>query len=313
MEVWAPHSGARLDDAAQFNELPVALRAELVLTLAGKALKQSHMLRALDVNLMEHLATFGMPRPLVAGHDLYQEGEQAESFWVLQEGEIHVFRGIHDIGAISAPAVIGQASIFAHVMDDCKTRLHTSACILIHELTVVQCFLAWSSCSYHSQFSICCAAVRAWTNCSLWQFPGTTFGRILSYHPKILINLAFKYRDHLIILQEKWGEKAPERISRMIKDLGSIAEQIARSEPEVSLKSDSKKSFEVFTEELHKNHDEFMYLSENYDNSDFHSLSADSVLAHDSGRTRENTDSVHIPIGSGNNNDGDQVDTSNTT
>lgn len=136
------------------------------------------------------------------------------------------------------------------------------------------------------------------------------FGRILSYHPKILINLAFKYRDHLIILQEKWGEKAPERISRMIKDLESIAEQIARSEPEVSLKSDSKKSFEVFTEELHQNHDEFMYLSENYDNSDFHSLSADSVLVHDS-RAHEN-DSVHIPIGSSNN-DGDRIDASNIT
>lgn len=155
--------------------------------------------------------------------------------------------------------------------------------------------------------------MRAWTNCSLWQFPGTTFGRILSYHPKILINLAFKYRDHLIILQEKWGDKAPERISRMIKDLESIAEQIARSEPEVSLKSDSKKSFEIFTEELHENHDEYMYLSENYDNSDFHSLSADSVLPnlgrHGSSRTHEH-DSVHIPIGSSNNNDGD---TSNIT
>lgn len=107
----------------------MALRAELVLTLAGKALKQSHMLRALDVSLMEHLATFGVPKPLVAGHDLYQEGEQAESFWVLQEGEIHVYRGIYDIGVISAPAVVGQASIFAHIMEDCKTRLHTSTWI----------------------------------------------------------------------------------------------------------------------------------------------------------------------------------------
>lgn len=153
--------------------------------------------------------------------------------------------------------------------------------------------------------------MRAWTNCSLWEFPGTTFGRILSYHPKILVSLACKYRDHLISLQSKWGEKAPERITRMIKDLEGIIEQIARSEPEVTLKSDSKKSFEIFTEELHRNHDEYMYLSENYDNSDFHSLSLHSEHADNSNRTEHENDSIHIPIGPSNNDGRD--DTSNTT
>eukprot|EP00889_Picochlorum_renovo_P008001 jgi/Picre1/35031/NNA_002496.t1 len=80
LEVWAPHFGAHLDDAGHFKELPVALRAELVLSLAGEALQNSHMLSSLDDDLMEFLATLGVPHPVIAGHDLFREGQPSDSF-----------------------------------------------------------------------------------------------------------------------------------------------------------------------------------------------------------------------------------------
>ncbi len=198
LEVWAPHFGARMDDLSQFKELPAALRAELILSLAGDALKQSYTLSALDVDLMEFLATLGLPHPLVAGHDLYREGEKAEDFWVLQEGELTVMRGIRRVGVITGPAVIGQSGIFSNLLEDCQSRMHT---------------------------------MRASVNCTLWQFSGATFSRILLYRPKVLVRLALRYRDHLMHVQRKFGERAPYRVHRMIDKLGEICHLVANNQP----------------------------------------------------------------------------------
>lgn len=198
LEVWAPHFGARMDDISQFKELPAALRAELILSLAGDALKQSYTLSALDLDLLEFLATLGLPHPLVAGHDLYREGEAANDFWVLQEGELTVMRGIRSVGIITGPAVIGQSGIFSTILEDCQSRMHT---------------------------------IRASVNCTLWQFSGSTFARILLYRPKVLVRLALRYRDHLMHLQRKFGQRAPYRVHRMIEKLGEIAHLVANNKP----------------------------------------------------------------------------------
>ena len=190
LEVWAPHCGVRLDDADKFRELPAALRAELVLSLSGEALRRSYMLSALDMDMMEFLATLGLPFPLIAGHDLYMEGAPADKFWVLQEGELTVMRGITKIGVIVGPAVIGQAAIFSKLLDDCQNRMHT---------------------------------MRAAVNCTLWEFAAGPFSHMLRYRPKVLVRLCLRYRDHLMHLQRKFGKRAPRRVYRMIESLGTIA------------------------------------------------------------------------------------------
>ena len=198
MEVWAPHCGAQLDDKRNFQELPAALRAELVLSMSGGALRQSYMLSALDLDLVEFLATLGLPSPLIAGHDLYTEGESASKFWVLQEGELAVMRGISKIGTIVGPAVVGQASIFSNLLEDCQRRTHT---------------------------------MRAAVNCTLWEFSGETFSYMLRYRPKVLVRLCLRYRDHLMLLKRKFGNQTPQRIDRMIERLGLIAHAISNDEP----------------------------------------------------------------------------------
>lgn len=48
LQVWAQHTGAGMPEAEYFSELPVALRGEIVLSLAEEALAESHMFRQLS-------------------------------------------------------------------------------------------------------------------------------------------------------------------------------------------------------------------------------------------------------------------------
>lgn len=226
LEVWAPHFGAHLDDAAHFKELPVALRAELVLSLAGEALQNSHMLSSLDDDLMEFLATLGVPHPVVAGHDLFREGQPSDSFWVLQEGEMAVLRGIKQIGVITGPAVLGQAAIFAGMLTDCENRMHT---------------------------------IRASTNCTLWEFPGISFGQVLRYRPKALVRIALRYRESLMHLQRKYGTQLPHRIGRMIDELGHIAHQVSSQQ---SFVTSSGKTVHIHEEAIDKDHEDTFHFPE---------------------------------------------------
>ncbi|KAI8110821.1 hypothetical protein M9434_004395 [Picochlorum sp. BPE23] len=226
LEVWAPHFGAHLDDAGHFKELPVALRAELVLSLAGEALQNSHMLSSLDDDLMEFLATLGVPHPVIAGHDLFREGQPSDSFWVLQEGEMAVLRGIKQIGVITGPAVLGQAAIFAGMLTDCENRMHT---------------------------------IRASTNCTLWEFPGISFGQVLRYRPKALVRIALRYRESLMHLQRKYGTQLPHRIARMIDELGNIAHQVSSQQ---SFVTSSGKTVHIHEEAIDKGHEDTFHFPE---------------------------------------------------
>lgn len=67
-------------------DLPVPLRGEIVSRLAGPALARSHVLRRLDEGVRGQLASAAVPVRLVAGHNLYEEGDDSRSFFFLQEG-----------------------------------------------------------------------------------------------------------------------------------------------------------------------------------------------------------------------------------
>jgi len=172
--------------------------------------------------LMEFLATLGVPRPVVAGHDLFREGQPSDSFWVLQEGEMAVLRGIKKIGMITGPAVLGQAAIFAGMVTDCENRMHT---------------------------------IRASTNCTLWEFPGISFGQVLRYRPRALVRIALRYRESLMHLQRKYVTQLPHRIGRMIDELGQIAHQVSSQQ---SFVTSSGKTFYIH-EDNDKDHDVFHF------------------------------------------------------
>eukprot|EP00887_Chlorella_sp_A99_P004770 scaffold4.g4770.t1 len=131
-------------------------RGEIVSALAGEALRQSRMFNLLD----EALASVALPVRLVAGHNLFEEGEEAEDWYILQQGEAASFRGTQRVTRLHGPALVGQAAIFSRHLEDARRRLHT---------------------------------VRAVTNCTLWRFSGARLARMLKHDPAALPPLCRSY------------------------------------------------------------------------------------------------------------------------
>ncbi|KAG7668893.1 hypothetical protein Ndes2437B_g06625 [Nannochloris sp. 'desiccata'] len=182
-ELWAPHGGGLLD-ADYFLELPVVLRGRIVARLAGEAIRGSKMLGKLNPEIQAHLAEGAVPLKLLAGHNLCEEGDLAEKFWVLQEGKVRFFRGVHATGEVHAPAVIGQAAVFAPWISDCRERMHT---------------------------------VRGVTSCSLWLFNSRPLQKVAKHDPSVLRVLCKSYLQYLTGVEQRWksGAPVPKRVPRI--------------------------------------------------------------------------------------------------
>ncbi|KAL4442414.1 hypothetical protein ABPG77_004998 [Micractinium sp. CCAP 211/92] len=196
VQVWAPHAG--INDSEHFEDLPIHLRGEIVRTMAGDALRSSSMFRLLSEEMRAQLADAALPVRLVAGHNLYEEGDTADSFFVLQEGEAVALRGTHRVHALHGPALVGQAAVFSHYVSQCRKRLHT---------------------------------VRAVTNCTLWEFRGGHLAKLLKGCPAFMPPLCESYLQYLAGLrrriQEK-GQPVPKRVQRIEREVQALAEK-ARS------------------------------------------------------------------------------------
>jgi CRP-like cAMP-binding protein len=179
-ELWAPHGGGILD-AAYFLELPVVLRGRIVARLAGDAIRGSKMLGKLHPEVQAHLAEGAVPQRLLAGHNLCEEGDLADKFWVLQEGKVKFYRGIHVTGELHAPAVIGQAAVFAPWISDCQVRMHT---------------------------------VRGVSSCSLWEFSGRPLQKVAKHNPSVLIVLCESYLQYLAGVEQRQYQQRDQQPRR---------------------------------------------------------------------------------------------------
>lgn len=191
VKVWAPHAG--MDDATYFEDLPMDLRGEIVRGLAGETLRHSHMFRLLDDEMRAQLAGVARPVRLVAGHNLFQEGDDADAFYVLQEGEAEALRGTSRIHGLHGPALVGQAAVFREYVEECSWRLHT---------------------------------VRAITNCTLWEFQGTQLAKMLKHSPGFLPPLCESYLQHLEELCRHIAERGEERVPKRVRRMQSKIEAL---------------------------------------------------------------------------------------
>ncbi|KDD75349.1 hypothetical protein H632_c729p1 [Helicosporidium sp. ATCC 50920] len=162
LEAWAPHADTM--DMARFSSLPPALRAEVVLELAGSAVASSRLLGRLNPEIAAHMACSALPVRLVAGHDLYCEGDPADSFFVLQGGACVAYRGLTVLAVLHGPALLGQASIFGEAVQECSERTQS---------------------------------VRALTNCSLLRFEVGALQRLARRDPSLLLGITRAYVEHL--------------------------------------------------------------------------------------------------------------------
>jgi CRP-like cAMP-binding protein len=197
-ELWAPHGGGLLD-ADYFLELPVVLRGRIVARLAGEAIRGSKMLGKLYPEVQAHLAEGAVPVRLLAGHNLCEEGDTANKFWVLQEGKVRFYRGISITGEVHAPAVIGQAAVFAPWISECRERMHT---------------------------------VRGVTSCSLWEFNSRPLQKVSKHRPRVLRVLCESYLQYLSGVEQrsKSGGKISKKVPRIKKQVEKILKKAEQKE-----------------------------------------------------------------------------------
>lgn len=77
---------AEVNDETFWAELPAALRTDMALELARPLFKHSDIFRALDASAERLVATRLQPCVVPAGHNVAQEGDDADALYLLQEG-----------------------------------------------------------------------------------------------------------------------------------------------------------------------------------------------------------------------------------
>ncbi len=81
-------SRAEVNDEDFWSELPAALRTDMALELARPLFAHSDIFRALDESAERQVAARLQPCLVPAGHNVAQEGDDADALYLLQEGAL---------------------------------------------------------------------------------------------------------------------------------------------------------------------------------------------------------------------------------
>ncbi|GAB4823679.1 hypothetical protein N2152v2_010725 [Parachlorella kessleri] len=213
LEVWAQHTGAGMPEGEYFEELPVGLRGEIVLNLAGAALAQSYLFCNLGGEVRAQLAASATPVRLVAGHNLYEEGDDADAFYVLQEGEAVAIHGMQRTVRYHSPALLGQSAVFASTLPDCRQRMHTGKEGAAP--TLCRCFAV--------------PHMRALTNSTLWRFPVKPINKLAQHQPGILVALCQSYLQYIeeVLSAARSKGKSMPRLVRIRKQVEGLLEKVS--------------------------------------------------------------------------------------
>lgn len=116
------------DEAQIFRELPYALRNEVSWQLCKAVFSSEAVLKDLDHNTKQVLASKMTPLKLAPGHMLCHQGGQADRIWLLQEGQAALCPGpLVDVAMLQHKTHRILPSILHHplVMPDTSTELQT--------------------------------------------------------------------------------------------------------------------------------------------------------------------------------------------
>lgn len=78
--------GADANDSMFWAELPAALRTDMALELAGPIFRHSDIFKGMAPASERLVATRLTPLVVPAGHNIVQEGDDADALFLLQEG-----------------------------------------------------------------------------------------------------------------------------------------------------------------------------------------------------------------------------------
>ncbi|BDA43675.1 probable potassium voltage-gated channel subfamily H member 7 [Coccomyxa sp. Obi] len=114
-EVWLPYT--EVNDEDFWTELPAALRTDMALELARPLFAHSDIFKALDDSAERQVAARLQPSMVPAGHNVTQEGDDADALYLLQEGELLIMRHTEEVRLVTAPAIVGE-SVLLNLLPD---------------------------------------------------------------------------------------------------------------------------------------------------------------------------------------------------
>ncbi|KAK9812616.1 hypothetical protein WJX72_000666 [[Myrmecia] bisecta] len=159
-DIWARQADWK--DEQFFAELPAATRSRVAGHMLRQVLQTSDIFRCLSSEARERIAGKVHPRMVSPGHDLCEQGEEADCMWILQEGDILSLRCGREVGVLEPPAVLGEA-------------------VILPEL------------GRHRAFTF-----RAVTWCTVWELRLVDIRVLLNVYPELLDKMVHAFMERLL-------------------------------------------------------------------------------------------------------------------
>lgn len=126
-EVYIRHR--EVDEEEMFNALPYHLRGRVTSYLLDDMLKESDAFGSLDRSGRLLVAAMLKPVPVAPGHDLFTQCTAANSVYILQDGELAMYRNTIEIARLGAPFLTGQLAVLNACEPDGESpHKHLFAC-----------------------------------------------------------------------------------------------------------------------------------------------------------------------------------------
>ncbi|KAK9792471.1 hypothetical protein WJX73_000921 [Symbiochloris irregularis] len=119
-EIWVRQEEWKEEEL--FMELPISVRAEVADWLVCDILRQSQIFGTLSADALRFIAYHIHPRTIYPGHLLCRQGDEADSLWVLSDGEVTLIKDGYSVGMLEAPAVLGESVMLTGIVPDADIR-----------------------------------------------------------------------------------------------------------------------------------------------------------------------------------------------
>ncbi|KAI7843229.1 hypothetical protein COHA_003209 [Chlorella ohadii] len=119
-EVWIRQHETK-EETVLFQELPHALRNEVAWQACKAVFKKVPLLQEMDEKTLYLLASKMTPFRFTGGHDLVTEGDPADRFWILIEGEVVALYHFKEAERIEGPAVVGESVLLQEHEESLRT------------------------------------------------------------------------------------------------------------------------------------------------------------------------------------------------
>ncbi|CAD7700267.1 unnamed protein product, partial [Ostreobium quekettii] len=119
-EVWIRQND---DNEAEFiDELPHAVRIDTVYHMTKHLLQDLRVFRDLDEDSHRRICGHMKPASVAPGHEIFYQGDPAESLFILEEGTMVILVNDEEVGRLQGPTTCGEAAVLAKEVPEFSVR-----------------------------------------------------------------------------------------------------------------------------------------------------------------------------------------------